>query len=377
MPTLAFDEFARADQNPLGSPWLYPTGQSLQMQLLSGAISGVGSSGQCRAYNNSVTWPNDQWCQATVTTISDGDIGLALRISATGDSCYRYVHRTVANGGILLSKVVAGVYTTLAANTGVGGAAGDIIYMEAVGTSIVVKVNGTQVFSVTDSALASGNAGVHRYNTTSFLDNWFGGGFTSSTTTLATDSFTRADANPLGSPWLYPTGQTLRFQLVSNSVGGVTSSGHCPAYYSGISWPNDQWCQATVTTLTDGDIGLAARISTSAQTFYSYSHRTVANGGIILEKQLNGNVYQPDIDTTFNPAVNDVIYLECYGSNITVKVNGIVRLSATDTDIASGNAGIFRYNTTSRIDDWSAGSFGAGGSSPSADLALLLLSHPI
>ena len=55
-----------------------------------------------------------------------------------------------------------------------------MLYLEAQGTSLVLKVNGSTVVSVTDSSISSGNAGLGGRNFASDspkYDDWSGGDF--------------------------------------------------------------------------------------------------------------------------------------------------------------------------------------------------------
>jgi hypothetical protein len=78
---------------------------------------------------------------------------------------------------IELAKVVAGAYTQIWLRTATV-AAGDTVRLEAQGTTLRAYVNGVQVGAdATDSAIATGNAGVVYSSsiTTKTGDDWEGG----------------------------------------------------------------------------------------------------------------------------------------------------------------------------------------------------------
>ncbi len=176
--------------------------------------------------------------------------------------------------------------------------------------------------------------------------------------TTYTDNFNRADANPLDGSWAKPTGVTLNFALSSNAVGGATSAGSRLVYNTGTVG-NKQFSQATCTTIDDGDVGVACRIQTGSFSGYSFANRTVANGGWLMERYDSGSVTPIASNAAAGGAANDVIRIEANGSTITAYVNGVVALTATDATYASGSVGLWCFNTTSRLDDWSGGDLGS------------------
>jgi hypothetical protein len=71
--------------------------------------------------------------------------------------------------------------------------------------------------------------------------------------TLATDSFTRANQNPITAPWV-STGITgfVLGQVLNNQYVGQTASSTNMIYNGGITWPNNQFSQGTLVTLNNG-----------------------------------------------------------------------------------------------------------------------------
>ena len=123
------------------------------MDVLSGEARAANDP--CGSRYNAVTPPNDQWCQATLGTLTaagnDG-IGPAVRQVSGADSKY------CAYGDLgqhIILKVSAGSYSQIGSSGG-ACATNDVLYIEAQGTAIVVKKNGSTTISTTDSAVSSG-----------------------------------------------------------------------------------------------------------------------------------------------------------------------------------------------------------------------------
>lgn len=180
MPTtLASDDFNRSNEAPLASPWVKPASFPQTMALTGNVTTSTSpGSSDAVAYYSGVTWPADQWAQATIAESTNFDGGPAVRIHATNGNAYVC---TAAGGGLQIGKFVAAAYSALGA-TAVTNANGDVWRIEATGsasTVITVFQNGIQRLQVTDSTSphTSGNAGMFNYLTT--LDNFSAGDFSS------------------------------------------------------------------------------------------------------------------------------------------------------------------------------------------------------
>ena len=155
------------------------TGETAFNISANAAIPSSSGSDASESYN-AVAWPNDQYSQALIPVVGTGALttgtGVALRMSTTARTYYRIV---VASSGTEIAKFVAGVYTSLATDATVW-ANGDTAYASAVGTTLQVRRNGSNLLSTTDSAIASGRAGITHSSTSQVgvnLDNWEGGDF--------------------------------------------------------------------------------------------------------------------------------------------------------------------------------------------------------
>jgi hypothetical protein len=73
-------------------------------------------------------------------------------------------------------------------------------------------------------------------------------------------------------------------------------------------------------------------------------------------------------------ATSDVVYLEANGTTLTLKVNGTQILQTTDSDIASGQVGLYASQAAGTIENWDtfeAGDLSTGGPSPLVGSATL------
>lgn len=181
---------------------------------------------------------------------------------------------------------------------------------------------------------------------------------------LASDSFGRADANPIGANWSTISGVPA-LQIVSNQIEDTTTGGSVTAreIYSAISWPNDQYSQCTLVHLNSGSTsygGVCVRQSTGADTGYYSIAGSAGDPNVYIARQLAGvHTNLASAAYTFSPG--DVLYFSAVGTTLTVKINGVTKVTFTDTNIASGSAGLAVYAGSSVgdsiVDNWSGGSF--------------------
>jgi hypothetical protein len=175
----ATDNFNRSNQLGLGSNWT-PTINNFQ-------VVNNAAQGNNFAYNAD-TWSADAFsgnhyaqcvCGAGSGALSDGGPGVRMQ---TGPKSYHFDTK----GGAGNSKIqmdIAGSFTDLV--TGLTVATGDTAYIEASGSTLTAKVNGTQVGQTTESSITGGAAGLWSYDTTGNYDDFqadnLGGGFDPST----------------------------------------------------------------------------------------------------------------------------------------------------------------------------------------------------
>jgi hypothetical protein len=179
MAVLATDNFNRADSTDLGTTWDVVPGTS-NCQIVSNAVRASATNVDCDESYNGVTWPDDQYSQVTLAAVnSGGSAGPGVRASTTASTFYTVEATT---NSIALWKAVNGSWTQIGSFSGTVSA-GDIIRLEAQGTTLRVRQNGTQRISVTDSSISSGRAEIHIFLSSGtplnavILDDWEGGDF--------------------------------------------------------------------------------------------------------------------------------------------------------------------------------------------------------
>lgn len=183
MAVLATDTFDRANADPIGGNWT-TAGTYAALKIASNVAVPSNQGADGAAYYNAISWPNDQYSQLKVTGGTGGSgVGFgALTRQATGatNTNYRCVVDRGATNNVEMGKTVAGTFTSLKSfsNTWVDS---DVLRLESQGTSHRIYRNGTQISTTaTDSAIASGNAGMfYSSDEASTGNDWEGGDFTS------------------------------------------------------------------------------------------------------------------------------------------------------------------------------------------------------
>lgn len=189
MAVLATDDFNRADNADLGADWTPQqdgTNGGDNFEIVSNTAKSPEANDSCEQ-QVTATWPNDQWSEATLfNTNNSGQgagSGVALRCAAVGTRTY---YRFCANAsGWTLGRLVGGTHTEIIGGTGTVWAAGDRVYLEVQGTTLVAKKNttagagGTTVTTQTDANIASGRAGIAHSTSDvdAAIDVWQGGDF--------------------------------------------------------------------------------------------------------------------------------------------------------------------------------------------------------
>lgn len=173
---LAVDNFQRANAS-FASPWVVQSTYAANFTVTSNQAT-VSTLGADSAYNyQGITWPNDQWAAAQLqsvgTTGGTAGFGIMVRASPSAQTFYRFICNSNSSR---VSKTVAGTATTLSANptTCVNG---DIIILGIQGTTLTAYKNWVSVFTVSDSAISSGNAGIFYFSTSTSgaISQWWGG----------------------------------------------------------------------------------------------------------------------------------------------------------------------------------------------------------
>lgn len=192
------------------------------------------------------------------------------------------------------------------------------------------------------------------------------------------DSFTRADENPLsnGGKWTTVLGATCPLKIVSNLATNATSGGNgCSEYWNNVVFPDDQFSQTIVnaidTSTNFSDQGPLVRTSAaSSDAFYFGSMFTATQnplGGsqqLFLSRVVNSG---EQVLAVTNQTVNsgDVIRIEARGPVFLEKLNGTVILVGVDTNasaLESGFSGAHIFDGSGvgihKMSAWTGGALG-------------------
>jgi hypothetical protein len=133
--------------------------QFVLLDPTNGCFVGIAdSTGFAQILENTVTWPNDQYCEMEINDISDLTIirGPGVR-TAPGSQGYFIVNTSIST--VRLYRLVTGQPGVIIGTASHTWVAGDLLRVEAQGVYIVGKVNGVKVIEAIDLALTSGKPG--------------------------------------------------------------------------------------------------------------------------------------------------------------------------------------------------------------------------
>jgi len=182
--------------------------------------------------------------------------------------------------------------------------------------------------------------------------------------TLGTDTFNRADENPVAG-WTLHRGQTAVVSNMAQRGSGGSSNNECVSVFI-ATWPADQWSEAEIgATPAFGEWpGPAVRMTTIAPQF--------SKGYIAIPNNSNDTVTLYDFDTGSFTLLGaqgaalsaaDLLYLKSVGTDITIQINGATLLSLSNGTYASGDAGMFIYAlsdvASGKVNAWRGGDHSA------------------
>jgi hypothetical protein len=161
------DDFDRPDSTDLGAGWVEVSGD---WSVISGRASPGVSGGTVILRTAGAMASNDHYAQVTIAATTAVSQGVWCRGDTTLDNGY-----LLRNNGSswALFKVVSGAFTSIGSYAA-AAVAGDVVKVQAVGSTIKAFINGTERISVTDTAVTTGTyAGIRsEANTGLRFDNF-------------------------------------------------------------------------------------------------------------------------------------------------------------------------------------------------------------
>ena len=165
----------------------------------------------------------------------------------------------------------------------------------------------------------------------------------------ATDNFNRANGG-LGSNW-----GTDRdpINIVSNQA--KATSGNSVAFRTAETFAANQFAQVVWQGGLNNGAGPVVRHNGSSPGSYYVAFLNAATEALNIYSVTAGSYSSIGLAGSVTIANGDVLRLEASGTTIRALLNGVERLSATNSDRASGRPGFEIFNTTVALDDWGGG----------------------
>lgn len=198
MAQIVSDNFTRANALTLGANWTAVTGQNSFGITSNQAVTDGVSAHSHANYFSGAGWTggNDQYAELTVQANPAANDGGPTVRSATAAQTFYVCDINNADTAALgtsqhveIFAVSAGTFTLIGSTATLVVSAGDIIRVEAQGTTIRGLVNGVQKASGTNSALASGKVGLQWWGGTggiAAVSLWTAGDFSSGSSPIGT-----------------------------------------------------------------------------------------------------------------------------------------------------------------------------------------------
>lgn len=197
MTILATDNFNRANEDPIASPWVAGAGSD-RMTLATNAMAPNSVGADAWAYyDGAISWPNDQYCKfkvaVTGTAGGGSGAGLMVRKAAGTSDQTRYeliLDHAASNNCTLRRRDSGGTPTNIVVFTQ-AWSDGNTWELRAQGTTLSMWLNGVQVnTNQTDATIASGFLGgtYSSTETSASLEDFEGGNFAGGGGSPAVDS---------------------------------------------------------------------------------------------------------------------------------------------------------------------------------------------
>ncbi len=362
------DSFNRGDVNPIGGSWATVAGYG-DLKIASNKAVGATSGYNFAYYNAAYLFP-DQYAQIVVGSIGS-EIDILLRVDPLTNTEYA-LYLTPTSWGFY--KYVNGAGPTfIGAGQSKTISAGLTVQFAVLGTSLIALFDGVvDSYIVSDSTITvAGFVGLLTNGTSDSIDSVYAGVIPrkgAQAATLATltqsaagtvvappastvtDSFARANVNPIAGNWTTFFGLSP-CQIIDNNLAGTADSTSNTVYWNANSFNANQFAECTFSNLTDS--GVCCRMDTVAGTFYWLG---VYADHIALFFRDGGGTYNNiggSISDTWS--AGKLYRLECFGTSIRTYIDGVLQHDIVDSSCTAGRVGVRMYYDVDRMNYWKAG----------------------
>lgn len=167
---MASDDFNRANEGPLASPWgaFYP-GVWAELDLVSNAVkNGEGGVGNVASIRTDST---ELVSQCVVTTVGGRDGGPSICGDGAGNG---YILTNYDATNLFIYRIDSGSFTAFAQGAGVY-AANDVLKLRRSGGNVIASINSVDLLTYADSTYMTGKPGMFCFDTAIVLDDWTDG----------------------------------------------------------------------------------------------------------------------------------------------------------------------------------------------------------
>lgn len=160
MPVLVSDNFNRADEDPIASPWA-DVGLAAHIELASNGVGSASPGSPAAAYHTGASTLTDGYCEMVMGQSGSGSlVSPIMRVTPTTGIAFVYaIH---FDGTWFMGEYYSGGYHDISTHSGTANDDGMVHRIQVVGDQLSLYINGAHAKTVTlTTVLGSGNFGVY------------------------------------------------------------------------------------------------------------------------------------------------------------------------------------------------------------------------
>jgi hypothetical protein len=180
----------------------------------------------------------------------------------------------------------------------------------------------------------------------------------------ATDTFVAANGTALttySANWTTPKGVwdiqgNAAHNTIPGAPGGITDAAYATAFWNADSFANDQTGSVKIVSLTAsiGYVGVALRADNVAGGNAYGCHTDGV--GMVVNKLINGS-YNFVAFALVTAAPNDILTFTVRGTTLTCEINGVIKITRTDSSLSAGSVGLSAYGDGASATNFRGDSF--------------------